>query len=48
MVLKDEWPIALCGHHVKERFTGRSAGMDRCTRCLEVARQRQLGRPDWI
>jgi hypothetical protein len=47
MVLKDEWPIALCGYRVKERFTDRSAGMDRCTKCLAIARQRGCGRPGW-
>jgi hypothetical protein len=49
IVLKDEWPAALCGATVRERFTDRASGLDRCTRCLELARQRRLfGRPAWV
>jgi len=49
LVLKDQWPIALCGATVSERFTDRSAGMDRCPACLKAAAQLRLrGRPGWI
>ncbi len=47
MVLKSDWPIALCGANVSERFTGRSSGLDRCPTCLKVASERGLGRPGW-
>lgn len=48
LVLRSEWPIALCGENVSERFTERGAGMDRCAHCLTVAAQRGLGRPGWV
>ncbi len=47
LVLQADWPIALCGENVSERFTNRAAGLDRCPRCLAIASQRQLGRPGW-
>lgn len=49
LVLKSDWPMALCGATVKgERWTSRGAGCDRCARCLEIARDRNLGRPGWV
>lgn len=47
LVLKPDWPIALCGARVTDRFGATAPGRDRCTACLRVARERHLGRPGW-
>jgi hypothetical protein len=48
LVLKPEWPRALCGAMVSERFGAGAPGMDRCSNCLRIRRERSLGRPGWI
>lgn len=47
LVLKTEWPIALCGANVSEHLGTRAPALDRCTDCLRIAAQRSLGRPGW-
>ena len=47
LVLKADWPVALCGARVSERFGAAAAGRDRCADCLRIARERGLGRPGW-
>jgi hypothetical protein len=48
LVLKSEWPIAVCGATVTERFGAGAPAMDRCPDCLRIARERGLGRPGWV
>ena len=47
LVLNPEWPIALCGANVSERFGMQAPAMDRCVDCLKIAVARGLGRPGW-
>ena len=47
LVLKPDWPVALCGVNVSDLFGTAAAGMDRCPACLKIARVRGLGRPGW-
>lgn len=47
LVLKLEWPIALCGANVTERFGMKAPALDRCVECLKIAAARGLGRPGW-
>ena len=47
LVLNPEWPIALCGANVSERFGMQAPAMDRCVDCLKIAASRGLGRPGW-
>ena len=47
LVLKPEWPIALCGANVSEHLGTRAPALDRCTDCLRIAATRGLGRPGW-
>ena len=47
LVLKQDWPIALCGAMVKDHFGIHAPAMDRCTDCLKIAATRGLGRPGW-
>ena len=47
LVLNPEWPIALCGANVSERFGMQAPAMDRCVDCLKIAVSRGLGRPGW-
>ena len=47
LVLKPEWPIALCGANVSEHLGTRAPARDRCTDCLRIASTRGLGRPGW-
>ena len=47
LVLKLEWPIALCGANVTERFGIKAPALDRCVDCLRIAAARGLGRPGW-
>lgn len=47
LVLNPEWPIALCGANVSERFGMQAPAMDRCVDCLKIAVTRGLGRPGW-
>jgi len=47
LVLKPEWPIALCGANVSEHLGAGAPAMDRCTDCLRIAAIRGLGRPGW-
>jgi hypothetical protein len=47
LVLKLEWPIALCGANVTEHLGTRAPAMDRCVDCLKIASARSLGRPGW-
>jgi hypothetical protein len=48
LVLKSEWPQALCGVTVGQRHTNKAAGCDRCPECLRLAAARGLGRPVWV
>lgn len=47
LVLKQDWPIALCGANVSEHLGTRAPAMDRCVDCLRIAAARGLGRPGW-
>lgn len=47
LVLKQDWPIALCGANVSEHLGTRAPAMDRCPDCLRIASTRGLGRPGW-
>jgi len=47
LVLKPDWPIALCGANVSEHLGTRAPALDRCTDCLRIAATRGLGRPGW-
>ena len=47
LVLKAEWPIALCGANVSEHLGAGAPAMDRCVDCLRIASTRGLGRPGW-
>lgn len=47
LVLKQDWPIALCGANVSEHLGTRAPAMDRCVDCLKIAAARGLGRPGW-
>jgi hypothetical protein len=47
LVLKPEWPIALCGANVSEHLGTRAPARDRCVDCLKIAAARGLGRPGW-
>lgn len=47
LVLKPDWPIALCGANVSEHLGTGAPAMDRCSDCLRVASSRGLGRPGW-
>lgn len=47
LVLKQEWPIALCGANVREHLGTGAPAMDRCADCLKIAGARGLGRPGW-
>lgn len=47
LVLKQDWPIALCGANVSEHLGTRAPAMDRCVDCLRIAGARGLGRPGW-
>jgi hypothetical protein len=47
LVMKADWPIALCGANVSEHLGIKAPAMDRCTDCLRIASTRGLGRPGW-
>jgi hypothetical protein len=47
LVLKPDWPIALCGANVSEHLGTRAPALDRCADCLRIAAARGLGRPGW-
>ncbi len=47
LVLKQDWPIALCGANVSEHLGTGAPAMDRCVDCLKIATTRGLGRPGW-
>ena len=47
LVLKADWPRALCGFVVTAHLGTAAPGMDRCTDCLKIAAERRLGRPGW-
>lgn len=47
LVLKPDWPIALCGANVSELLGTGAPALDRCTDCLKIAATRGLGRPGW-
>jgi hypothetical protein len=47
LVLKPDWPIALCGANVSEHLGTGAPAMDRCVDCLKIATARGLGRPGW-
>ena len=48
LVLRDAWPIALCGATVKDHLGAGAPGRDRCYECIRISQQRQLGRPAWV
>lgn len=47
LVLKADWPVALCGARVSEHLGTRAPAQDRCVDCLRIASSRGLGRPGW-
>lgn len=47
LVLKSDWPIALCGANVSEHLGTKAPARDRCVDCLRIASSRGLGRPGW-
>jgi hypothetical protein len=47
LVLKTDWPIALCGANVSDHLGTSAPAMDRCVDCLRIAASRGLGRPGW-
>jgi hypothetical protein len=47
LVLKPDWPLALCGARVSEHLGIRAPARDRCVDCLRIAAARSLGRPGW-
>lgn len=47
LVLKPDWPIALCGANVSDLLGTKAPAMDRCPDCLRIAADRRLGRPGW-
>jgi len=47
LVLKQDWPIALCGANVSELLGTGAPALDRCPACLKIAAVRGLGRPGW-
>ena len=47
LVLKADWPIALCGANVSEHLGTGAPAMDRCADCLRIVAARSLGRPGW-
>ncbi len=47
LVLKSDWPIALCGANVTEHLGTGAPARDRCVDCLKIALTRGLGRPGW-
>ena len=47
LVMKADWPIALCGANVSDHLGTKAPAMDRCTDCLRIASTRGLGRPGW-
>ena len=47
LVLKADWPIALCGARVTEHLGARAPARDRCPACLKYCSENKLGRPGW-
>jgi len=47
LVLKSDWPIALCGAKVTEHLGTGAPARDRCVDCLKINVARGLGRPGW-
>lgn len=47
LVMKGEWPKALCGEIVSDLFNRSAAGRDRCIDCLRIAKQRGLSLTGW-
>jgi hypothetical protein len=47
LVLKSDWPIALCGANVSEFLGTGAPARDRCVDCLKIVGARGLGRPGW-
>lgn len=47
LVLKADWPIALCGAKVSDHLGTGAPALDRCVDCLKIAATRGLGRPGW-
>ena len=47
LVMKADWPIALCGANVSELLGTRAPARDRCVDCLKIVAARGLGRPGW-
>ena len=47
LVMKGDWPVALCGEVVEDLFNRTAPAMDRCARCLAIARERGLRLTGW-
>lgn len=47
LVLRDDWPVALCGANVSLHLGLLAPGRDRCPACLKIAHARGLGRLAW-
>ena len=47
LVLRVDWPVALCGAIVRDHLGAAARGRDRCPDCLKIAGERGLGRPGW-
>lgn len=47
LVLRNQWPIALCGEIVRDHLGTAAPGRDRCAQCLKIAVDLGLGRPGW-
>lgn len=47
LVLRSDWPIALCGANVRDLLGTGAPGRDRCPACQRIAGERGLGRPGW-
>ena len=47
LVLKSDWPIALCGANVSEFLGTGAPARDRCVACLKIVAARGLGWPGW-
>ncbi len=48
LVLRADWPIALCGARVTDHLGNSAPARDRCAECLRIAGERGLGRPGWL
>lgn len=47
LVMKGQWPTALCGATVSDLFNKAAPAMDRCHTCLKIASDRGLKLTGW-